>query len=436
MIVPNSGKAQHHKTVLQTTANKAIRQGFADGPDGQIHYWTAGTGPALVMIHQSSASVEEYASLVPYLADGYQVIAMDLPGHGASDDPDKELGVPEYTQSIMAVVNHLNIKKFHVLGHHGGALMAMNLGYQYPQQVQKIILSGTSNLKPPAAVKEFSESLDLKKKSQVDKEGKSIIDAWGRYLKYLPDTQPEKILIPFVNNIITRIRPYDAHYKVLEWDRRPAAYSLKGPILLMQGAQDPFVSEQEKLLEVYPQAERQVIEEGGVFMFYNKAKECATVIRSFLDKPYTAKEREREVLFKRSTLLVSNLEQSLKVYRDILGFSVFKIEASSSDSYSYPVFKIPKEATIKFATLNSPTQVRTMALTEVTGVELPKPQPPLMSAAVINVDDLDKVMAQIKALGLEMTDPKIDEGNDFTFKEQAFVDFDGHLIVLYQIVKD
>lgn len=42
----------------------------------------------------------------------------------------------------------------------------------------------------------------------------------------------------------------------------------------------------------------------------------------------------------------------------------------------------------------------------------------------------------ITALGLEATEPKIANGQDFTFKEQAFVDFDGHLIVLYQILKN
>jgi len=80
--------------------------------------------------------------------------------------------------------------------------------------------------------------------------------------------------------------------------------------------------------------------------------------------------------------------------------------------------------------------VRTFALTEVTGIELPKPSIPLMNAAVINVDNIDKIMTEIKALGLEITVSKIAKGEDFTFKEQAFIDYDGHLIVLYQILSN
>ena len=42
-----------HGVVLQTTANPAIKQGYALGPDGrQIHYWEAGQGPTLLLLHQ------------------------------------------------------------------------------------------------------------------------------------------------------------------------------------------------------------------------------------------------------------------------------------------------------------------------------------------------------------------------------------------------
>jgi|GEM_PF-191340 len=151
-------------------------------------------------------------------------------------------------------------------------------------------------------------------------------------------------------------------------------------------------------------------------------------------KMQNSTKSEQGVLFKRATILVADIERSLQVYRDILGFEVFQISESSEDSYSYPVFKIPKEAKIRFATLSSPTQVRTLALTEVKGIELPKPTTPLMTACVIKVNDLEEVMEKIEALGLEITETEVDGNDEFTFKEQAFIDFDGHLMVLYQIL--
>lgn len=139
------------------------------------------------------------------------------------------------------------------------------------------------------------------------------------------------------------------------------------------------------------------------------------------------------LLYKRVTLVVADIERSLKIYRDILGFSINSIQDSAEDSYSYPVFKIPKEASIRFATLDSPTQERTIGLTEVKGIELPKPEGPIMSASVIKVDHLHEVMDQVTALGLETTEEETDSNDHFTFIEQSFIDFDGHLVVLYEI---
>lgn len=137
---------------------------------------------------------------------------------------------------------------------------------------------------------------------------------------------------------------------------------------------------------------------------------------------------------KRPTLLVADLETSLQIYRDILGFTVHHINDSEKDSYSYPVFKLPKHAKIRFCSLDSPVEVRTLALTEVKGVSLPRPVIPHMFTCVIRVKDLPQVMENIKALGLEHTEPRMDVGSHgATFLEQSFVDFDGHLIVIYEL---
>jgi len=140
--------------------------------------------------------------------------------------------------------------------------------------------------------------------------------------------------------------------------------------------------------------------------------------------------------FKRVTLVVADMERSLEIYRDILGFELDGVMDSTEASYSYPVFNIDPKAKIRFATLSAgPEQVRTMALTEVTGVDLPKPGVPFMTASVIRVDDLDETFEKLENLGLETVPPKIAERpGEFKFKERAFIDFDGHLIVLYQML--
>lgn len=138
--------------------------------------------------------------------------------------------------------------------------------------------------------------------------------------------------------------------------------------------------------------------------------------------------------YKRITLVVADIEKSLTIYGDILGFTTNYIKDSADDSYSYPVFNVPKGAKIRFGAFDSPTQERTLGLTEVKGCELPRYDGIRMHSSVIQVDDLPCKMEKIKALGLETTEQYTDENEYATFIEQSFVDFDGHLVVLYELL--
>jgi catechol 2,3-dioxygenase-like lactoylglutathione lyase family enzyme len=141
------------------------------------------------------------------------------------------------------------------------------------------------------------------------------------------------------------------------------------------------------------------------------------------------------VEFRRANLVVTDLDRALQVYRDVLGFMVDGISESSRQSYSYPVFRLPQQAKLRFATLSTSRQLRTLALTEVKGVAIERPPVPHLAALVIRVDDIEAVILAVRELGLDTlhaTRAETPEGDGFM--EQAFVDFDGHLVVLYQLL--
>lgn len=141
--------------------------------------------------------------------------------------------------------------------------------------------------------------------------------------------------------------------------------------------------------------------------------------------------------YKRVNLLVADLDRSLTIYQDILGFSPGNISESAEDSFSYPVFNIPRQARMRYTYLGEPGEARVFGLTEVKNITLPKPpSAPYITASVLAISDLPEKMAKVEALGLETTESKIAGGSEFKFIEQAFVDYDGHLIVVYEILGD
>ena len=140
---------------------------------------------------------------------------------------------------------------------------------------------------------------------------------------------------------------------------------------------------------------------------------------------------------KRPNILVADLDRSLAIYQDILGFSPGSISESSLDSFSYPVFNLPPEARMRYTYLGEPGEDRIFGITEVRNIDLPKPaSAPYMSTVVIGISGLTEKFAKLEALGLAVTASKIAEGTEFTFIEQAFMDPDGHLIVCYEILTD
>ncbi|MEL6247348.1 MAG: VOC family protein [Cyanobacteria bacterium J06648_16] len=137
---------------------------------------------------------------------------------------------------------------------------------------------------------------------------------------------------------------------------------------------------------------------------------------------------------KRPCLLVADLDRSLSLYRDILGFRLDYVGEASAESYLYTVFQLPAEAQLRFAALTSDKEERALALTEVKHFALSPPMPPHRQATVIQVASVTPLLDPIKSAGLTVLPPShFTAPPNLAFTEQGVYDFDGHLIVLYDV---
>lgn len=139
------------------------------------------------------------------------------------------------------------------------------------------------------------------------------------------------------------------------------------------------------------------------------------------------------VRFQRANFLVQDLDRALTFYRDILGFSIEYQKDSEEDSYSYSVFEIDRSNKMRFATLNTATQTRVMALTEVPGKLEPVPMP-RRSAIVLEIQDVDGVVEASRKAGLTVyPEAQLHTFDGRVGREIGIVDFDGNLVVIYFI---
>ncbi len=139
------------------------------------------------------------------------------------------------------------------------------------------------------------------------------------------------------------------------------------------------------------------------------------------------------VRFQRGNFIVRDIDRSLVLYRDVLGFELAFVKDSPDDSYSYPVFNIDRSHKLRFAVLNTATQQRVMALTEVPAELEPMPAP-RRSAIVLEVADVDAVVDGARNAGCHVYEEEQLHTHDGRIgREVGIVDFDDNLVVIYRI---
>ncbi|MFL2771515.1 MAG: alpha/beta fold hydrolase [Rhodospirillaceae bacterium] len=258
-----------------------MRSGYVNCDMGQLHYWTAGKGPNLVLLHQSTQSSEEYLGLIPYLEENYTMWAIEWLGHGNSCDPAHEPEMDDYTRTVSQALDALDIKKAAFLGHHGGGSICIDIAASQPDRATHVIASGTGQRS-----KEETEKL-LKHRKEVpepiNEKGDFLNKMWSIYAKLGgPETSLEIMHRVFLVNMKERLRRYDAHDPILKWNKAEACSKLRCPVLLMQGDLDNFVTGQEDLLKTLDSGQRKVIKDVGAFLFYEKPEEISKAVHDFI----------------------------------------------------------------------------------------------------------------------------------------------------------
>ncbi|MDJ0940885.1 MAG: alpha/beta fold hydrolase [Woeseiaceae bacterium] len=92
------------------------------------HVQRMGAGPPLLLLHGTAASTHTWRDLMPLLAADYDVLAMDLPGHGYSERRnDGLMTLPALSSSVSILLDVLDFRPRFAVGHSAGAAIALRL---------------------------------------------------------------------------------------------------------------------------------------------------------------------------------------------------------------------------------------------------------------------------------------------------------------------
>ncbi len=128
---------------------------FVEAGSCRWHVQRAGTGEGVLLLHGTGASTHTWADLFPLLAERYDVLAMDLPGHGFTRSSGRlDASLDAMTEGLKALLQAERFVPGWIIGHSAGAAIALRLALQLrPLPRGVIALNGA--LKPfggPAAL--------------------------------------------------------------------------------------------------------------------------------------------------------------------------------------------------------------------------------------------------------------------------------------------
>lgn len=108
-----------------------------------MYYEIHGTGQPLVLLHGGLGSTGMFGENFSQLAEGRQVIAADLQGHGRTADIDRPIRFELMAEDIAALLEHLGVGRADVMGYSLGGGVALRTAIQHPELVRKLVLVST-----------------------------------------------------------------------------------------------------------------------------------------------------------------------------------------------------------------------------------------------------------------------------------------------------
>jgi pimeloyl-ACP methyl ester carboxylesterase len=109
----------------------------------EMYYEIHGEGEPLILLHGGVGAIEMFGEVLPLLAEGRRVIAVDLQAHGRTVDIDRPMTFEAMADDVAALIEHLGLGEADVMGYSLGGGVALRTAIQHPEVVRKLVLVST-----------------------------------------------------------------------------------------------------------------------------------------------------------------------------------------------------------------------------------------------------------------------------------------------------
>ncbi|WIY60822.1 2-succinyl-6-hydroxy-2,4-cyclohexadiene-1-carboxylate synthase [Bacillus arachidis] len=255
-------------------------------------YEVVGSGEPLLLLHGFTGSMETWRSFISSWSKQFQVILVDLVGHGKTESPEEitHYDIQNVSRQMTALLDHLHIEKAHILGYSMGGRLAITIACLYPNRVKSLLLENCTAGLEMESDRQERRAKDEQLADRIELEG---IDAFVSRWENIPLFATQKRLSRDVQEAVRTER--------LANHPRGLANSLRGmgtgaqpswwnqleelsmPVLLMNGESDPkFFQILKNIKKCIPHAEFVKIDGAGHAIHVEQPQKFDTIVKGFL----------------------------------------------------------------------------------------------------------------------------------------------------------
>jgi len=229
---------------------------ISEGPltNFKIHYNDGGDGETVVMLHGSGAGASSWANFSRnvdgFVAAGFRVLLIDLPGWGKSDPIVIESGFRNVINAaaVKGVLDALEIDTVYLVGNSMGGMTSLQFVVSYPDRVRKLVTmgggAGGSNIltpMPTEGIKRLNELYVEPTEANLNRMLDIFVYDTSRLTPDLREIRHQNMMRhpEHLENFAKSARVNPTHQAIPEVANNLAG--IKAPVLIIWGSGDRFV---------------------------------------------------------------------------------------------------------------------------------------------------------------------------------------------------
>lgn len=243
-----------------------------------VHYIDQGEGEVIVLLHGWGANISLYGGIIDTLAQTNRVIALDMPGFGRTQEPEKPWCVDDYVDFVIHFLQSFALDRLSVVVHSfgGRVFFKMNAREKLPFHIEKAVLIDSAGILP-------KKSLRQKVSLRLYKAARALMSTRVLHFLYpdaVEDMRRRRGSADY-NNATPVMRA--TLVKVVNEDLEMLMPQVACPVLLIWGDLDTAtpISDAHRMQERIPDAGLVVCEGAGHFSFAEQPQKVHAALHAF-----------------------------------------------------------------------------------------------------------------------------------------------------------